>query len=268
MQLWRVSGHNAESAQLVHDLEDHRPGVVMDTIRQVAFSPNGELVFAGANDQLGYLWRVSNGNLMHVLRISHGVRCGIMFSRDSALLFVDASLDETRTNVWQTRDGQRQRSIKLAENRWASCSVTPISSMRWRVVAAVHHRRCADAHVGCGVQPGRRSYGGGHRFSDLIGEVWVWRLSDGALVRTIRGEFKVPIRHLAFRASSSEIATMDGKVQLWPLSSTGDADARLTIKMNMSAATMAFSPNGALLITRGYQALQLWRAGRQADVTR
>lgn len=225
-------------------------------------------MFAGADDQQGYLWRVSDGNLMHVLSISLGARRGIMFSRDSALLFVGAShYNETRTDTWQTSDWQRQRSVKLADEgivlafshdgSRALTEAEPGALRVWQLGDGkslgklLGHTDVVDSialsadgvllavSTGQQIQIWRLADGvllqrfitgdyfardvvfspdGAHlaaRISlSLMGDVLVWRLSDGALVRIIRGKFKVPIYNIAFGAGGSELATMAGEVKM------------------------------------------------------
>jgi eukaryotic-like serine/threonine-protein kinase len=80
-------------------------------IRVVAFSPNGQYLVAGYEDQTLSMFRVSDYSHVHTLKgHTSGVRA-VCFSPDSQLL-VSGSDDET-VRIWQVSDGRQIRMAKV-----------------------------------------------------------------------------------------------------------------------------------------------------------
>lgn len=87
------------SAVTIQQLRGH-----LDTVREIAFSPNDELLASGADDSTVRLWDIASGRCIHVLQ-GHNSRVGALaFSSDGTLV---ASADyEGAICLWKAATGR------------------------------------------------------------------------------------------------------------------------------------------------------------------
>jgi WD40 repeat protein len=123
-----------------------------------AFSPDGSFLAAGCRQRgTGYIWRIQDAILVHVLETELDQLGGLAFSRDSRLLA--ASLPGNRIQLWRVRDGTLQHILAGANgSRNTAVGRTAFSPDGYYLVGG---------------------------FSN--GELLVWRLSDASLLRILQG---------------------------------------------------------------------------------
>lgn len=122
------------------------------------FSPDGIYLAAGCRHLgAGYLWRIDDTVLVHVLETETGQLGGLSFSRDARLLA--AALPANQVAIWRVRDGALQRILQEANgSSRTAVGQTAFSPDGYYLVAGFTN-----------------------------GELLVWRLSDLALLRVLQG---------------------------------------------------------------------------------
>ena len=79
-------------------------------VNSVAFSPDGKLLASGGDDEIIYLWNVSDGSIKHVSRGHRGSVNSVAFSPDGSLL-ASGSSDAT-VKLWRVADGSILHNLK------------------------------------------------------------------------------------------------------------------------------------------------------------
>merc|ERR1712216_1043865 len=93
-------------------------------VHSVAFSPDGQLVVTTAEDRAAKIWRVENGQLVHVLARHHrgSVVCAT-FSPDSQLV-ATASADHVAM-LWSVETAEKRASLQTEDESLTSVSFSP-----------------------------------------------------------------------------------------------------------------------------------------------
>src|SRR3954465_7597336 len=134
-------------ATLAHSLSAHRGDG-----RQLAFSPDAQILATSGIDSTVKLWRVSDAKLVRILRHPEGVTA-ISFSPDGTLLATSSYDGAIR--VWRASDGSLVRTL------------TGHSGTVWSVAFSPDGKRIAS--------------------SGEDKTVRLWRASDGKATNTMRG---------------------------------------------------------------------------------
>ncbi|MDX6487204.1 MAG: hypothetical protein QOF43_2357, partial [Gaiellaceae bacterium] len=108
----------------------HRLPVPRGVVR-VAFSPDGRIVGAAANDTTGRLWFVKTGHPYRILRGHHAALTDIAFSTDGAL--VATSSHDADGRVWNVASGRRVHLFRGHSSNVAAIAFSP--NRRWVVTA-------------------------------------------------------------------------------------------------------------------------------------
>ena len=78
-----------------------------DSVRAIAFSPDGATLASGAGDYTVRLWDVASGGARAVLRVSTGWVTAIAFSPDGTTLAFGGT--DSRVRLWEVASGVRGR---------------------------------------------------------------------------------------------------------------------------------------------------------------
>jgi GTPase SAR1 family protein len=98
VRIWSV-----ETEQLHQNLSRH-----YDDVRDVAWSPDGQLLASGGDDRNILLWQVETGTLQHILTGHTQAINSLVWSPDGQLLASGA--DDATIRIW---DGTREESLRL-----------------------------------------------------------------------------------------------------------------------------------------------------------
>ena len=214
--------YNAPSGTLILGrISAHNNGT-----NSVAFSPDGQLLASGGADGTAKLWQLPGMTLLRTLNGGVGYRArvfAIAFSNDGQLLAVGG---QAGVQVFRVADGTLLQSLSPAVAT-RCLAFSPDGQMLAAGSNAIdQYGQCTD----CTIK--------------------MWRLSDGALLRTIAGGNNGIIA-IAFAPDQQVIAagsgerTFDGAVRLWRV-----ADGALLRTYEQTGAyvtDVAYSPDGSLL---------------------
>jgi WD40 repeat protein len=203
-------------------------------VQNVAFSPDGTLLAARAEDDTVRLWNVPAGTLRHTLHLGGRPgqgEAGMAFAPDGTLFTCAAGMAQ----LWRVCDGTLLRVLDGNAAGVVSVAVAPNS----RLLAggsgwAEHHEPM----------------------------IWLWDAADGMLLRVLPSQHSGAVRSLAFSPDGTLLAAGDEHVRLWRV-----ADGALvqTLPPSIEAElvlSLAFSPDGTTLAAgSGDNAVRLWRVG-------
>lgn len=209
-------------------------------VLSMGFSPNGQILTLNSliKTENVWLWQVSDGALLRVLKDPRGNMAeSIGFSPNGQLIATGGGRMFSRlpgiVRFWQVSNGTLIRSIQTSGN------VTSLTfSPDGKLLA-----------TGTGFR-------GGYPLEDEVedDDVAVWRVSDGKLLHTLKGQ-KGPIEKIAFSPDGAILASAgsgDKTVRLWQVS---DGKLLRTLKPGI---TVAFSPDGRILAVVSSNEIQLW----------
>ncbi len=228
-------------------------------VTSVAFSPNGQLLASGSDDQTIKLWRISDGTLKDTLAGHTGYVYEVAFSPDDSLL---ASVSQDKTvRLWSVIDGTSVGILSDYESGVGAVSFSPDG----QILASgsddglVRLRRVSDGaviwetkeHVSK-VQSVAFSADGEMLASGSDdGSVRLWRASDGAPLNTLLGHTSV-VWAVTFAPTSGhgQLASggWDDSVRLWR---TNDGAYIKTLRALGGAGSVAFHPLGEFIVGAG-----------------
>ncbi|HZO31879.1 MAG TPA: WD40 repeat domain-containing protein [Chloroflexota bacterium] len=223
-----ITAENADRVQVIGHIE------YTGRHSSIAFTPDGETLATGSADQAIRFWRVPDGVLTQALT-GHGEVSDIAFTPDGQTLAFTAGNGTVR--VTRASDGAQLLSWKPHDLGVRSMTLSPDGTMlaTGEGVTSHHGRVQTDTSVR------------------------LWRVSDGALLRTFQGEHR-PIRDLAFSPDGQSLAASAwaGGVTLWQIS-TGRIVRTFDGEWE-AAENLAFSPDGqALTASADGRVIPLWR---------
>jgi WD40 repeat protein len=229
VQLWQVDDGSPLRALAGHE----------GLVTSLSFSPDGTILASGSPwDKTVRLWDVKEGTSLRVLKGYAG-----RFSPDGVMLAL--RLGHSRVMLWQVAEVTPLHVLETPGGRITRVAFSP----NWAVLAL-------------GVGELRDDYGGYTR-ARRYGRVQLWRVADGALLRTLE-EHEGSLRRLVFSPDGTTLAVEwgDEKVRLW------DVKEGTPLHV-LSGRDMRFSPDGALLVLGStVGTVQLWdvKEGRSLQV--
>jgi WD40 repeat protein len=197
-----------------------------DRVNAVPFSPDGQILAAGNRDQTIQLRQSSNGALIRALKVRFGGVNSVAFSPDGQLLAAGTDAINQNLYLWRVADGILLTKIVAHTNGTSAVVFTPDGEL---LITAGRDRT-----------------------------VKFWRVSDGALVRTLNHGNR--LRALAISPDGRVVASGSdpGSIKLWRVANgallhtlTGHADF---------VFSLAFSPDGQTLVSGSAdQTIRLWQ---------
>lgn len=202
-----------------------------DSFTALAFTSSGDWVAGGTTNGVVYVWRLSDGKLLYVLKNQSGLVRQLVFSPDGIYLVI-STLNET--SVWKIDRGQ----------------LTNVNSFLYGIPIAYAIDIASDGNM--------------LATSRGDGSVWIQNLPSGKVIGRFRST-QLDVSNLVFSNDGSLLASRstDGTIDLWQIVST-DSDTlsiRLTntIQSYRYFGDLAFSTDNKYLASIGDQAgVTLW----------
>lgn len=264
------------SVKLLHTLEGHS-----DSVFNVAFSPDGEMLASASNDRTICLYRGPDWELLRSLGGHGGPVYSVAFSPDGQLL-ASGGRDET-VRLWNVKTGEELFTFEGHCNPVRCVTFSPDGKLLasggdggevwlWNVpgrkslralpgqAQAVQSLVFIPATPGRGTEKVLLASGGGD------GSVFLWDVESRELLRSLEGHNK-PVLSLAtcfspdFETVALASGSRDGAIRLWDVGS-GEM-LRLMEEHKDWVFGLAFSPDGRLLASGSWdKTIRLWDVGK------
>ncbi len=262
----RIRIWDTERGQTVHTLTGHK-----DAVLHVSFSADGLWLASASRDGTIKVWDAESGQLVHTLGEHSGWVCGVALNPEGTRL-ASAGLDGT-VRLWDVKDGRQLLTLEAKAGvtcvafrpdgnqlAWADLegNVTLVDPATGKGALSFHANKGA---VWClAFHPEGQMLATGGESIDDQGEVRLWSLKDGSLLKTLRGH-KGDILSLAFTFDGKRLASAsrDATIKLWELDPEREV---ATLRGHRGKVTgVAFSPDGRRLVSAGFDgAVKLWNA--------
>lgn len=202
-----------------------------DTVNAVLFSEDDRQLFSVGNDRAIRVWQVADGREMrHITGDLPGPAYKIAVSSDGQLV---ATILGAEIKLLDLRDGHVVRTLTVQGG-----SVTDVAfSPKEQLLAA---SLCTSFSS---------------EFECLQGEIRLWNVADGQVVRVWGKEHKAPITEIEFSPDGQMLVSVDvqSQARIWRVS-TGEE----VWKLEDVRAPAAFSPDGKVLALNGSDGVTLW----------
>jgi WD40 repeat protein len=203
------------------------------TVNMVLFSEDDRQLFSIGNDRAIRVWRVADGREMR--RITGdlpGPARKITVSYDGQLV---ATALGAEIKLLDLRDGQVVRTIATQDAVITDVEFSPAGQF---LAASLCTSRSPEPESVC-----------------LQGEIRLWNVADGQVVRVWGKEHKALITEIEFSPDGRMLVSVDvqSQARLWRVS-TGEE----VWKLEDVRAPAAFSPNGKVLALNGSYGVTLW----------
>jgi WD40 repeat protein/HEAT repeat protein len=240
-----------------------------DSVRTMAFSPDGSRLVSGGADKVVRLWDVATGHWLHNLG-EHGAQVkAVAFSADGrdVLSASDDRFDRTvKLRDAATNQGARElakqpltswTALAFSPNRrWAAAAGEDRAVKVWDVVTGqvlrtlTGHQEAVEALA---FRPDGRLIASAGKDRTIR----LWEAATGRCLRILEGHTD-RLLALAFRADGCLIASAgkDRTIRLWDVT-TGETVRTLSAHTH-TVTSLSFGPDGRWLVSGNWDSIRLW----------
>jgi WD40 repeat protein/uncharacterized caspase-like protein len=220
IKLWNTSTNQLRTLKGHFTSDDD----AMEGITSLDISPDGKILASGSFDQTAKLWDTATGKELHTLKGHTGYVRSVVFSPDGKILAtggVGALKEKDSIKLWDVRTGRELNATRgriLEGGEVLALSFSPDG------------KRLASA--------------------SSSGEVKLWDVSTGALVRSFAGHPGRMVWSVAFSPDGQTIASgsFDKTVRLWDVATGAE---RKSLTTGAFVRRVSFSPDGRWLAQAG-----------------
>jgi WD40 repeat protein len=264
-----ISPVTANQLKLAHTLTGHT-----DWVRSVAYSPDGQTIASGSDDNTIKLWRVSDGTeILTLTRHTYAV-FSVAYSPDGQTLAFGSSNNTIK--LWRVSDGAYIRTLTGHSDRVNSVAYSPDGQILasgssdqtiklWRVSDGAYIRTLtghSDRVNSVAYSPDGQILASG----SYDNTIKLWGVSDGAHIRTFTGHTDW-VFSVAYSPDGQILASgsYDGTIKLWRVS---DGAYILNLTRHSGAVhSVAYSPDGQTIASGSSdQTIKLWRVSDGARI--
>ena len=252
------------SMKVQHKLTNYYEGAV----KSVAFSPNGERVASGSENNTVRIWDAATGKLQRELQGHGDSVTSVAFSPNGER--VASGSDDRTVRIWDAATGQLQRELKGHSGVVASVAFSPSGA---QVASGSRDKtiRIWDAVTGQ-LQRELKGHSGrvysvvfspnGKRVASGSNDrtVRIWDAATGQLQRELKGHSK-SVWSVAFSPNGERVASgsSDNTVRIWD-AATGQLQRELKGHSD-SVYSVAFSPGGERVASGSFdKTVLIWNA--------
>ena len=236
-----------------------------ERVTSVAFSPDGQTIASGSDDNTIKLWNSQDGRLIRTLKGHTELVTSVAFSPDGQTI-ASGSWDNT-IKLWNSQNGHRIRTLGHTLSVW-SVAFSPDGKTIASGSSDIHLWNIQDGRLirtleedyytglvrSVVFSPDGQTIASG--FTD--GPIKLWNSQDGRLIRTLTGHTD-DVRSVAFSPDGQTLASgsEDQTIKLW-----NSQNGRLirTLEVSFSVFSVAFSPDGKTIASGSFVDIRLWNS--------
>jgi WD40 repeat protein len=277
IRLWDMQTIDFEQSNPVNLAEasdsKHLSGACIKTLRghfsrvwTIAFSPNGQLLASGSDDQTIRLWNVQDGTCLMVLQGHTGGVTSVRFSPNGQML-ASASEDSSirlwsvdRGTTLKTLPGHTRwvRAVAFSPNGQTLASGSDDLTIRLWEVKTGTCRKTLQGHTGWVTSLSFSPNGQTLASSSEDASVRLWSVQDGTCFKLLQGHSSC-VWEVAFNPDGQTLASgsADLSARLWDVQ--GGNCLKTLQGQTRGVTSVNFSPDGSMLASGSYDALvRLW----------
>ena len=277
IRLWDVQNTDFEQSNPANLAEasdsSHLPGTCLKTLRghfsrvwTIAFSPDGQMLASGSDDQTIRLWNAHDGTCLTVLPGHTSGVTSVRFSPNGQLLA--SASEDSSIRLWSV---DRKTSLKTLQGhtRWVRAvafspdgqtlaSGSDDHTVRLWEVKTGTCRQTLSGHTGWVTSLSFSPNGQTLASSSEDASVRLWSVQEGTCFQLLQGPSSC-VWEVAFNPDGQTLASgsADRSARLWDVQ---DGTCLKTFQGQTSGVTsVSFSPDGSMLASGSYDALvRLW----------
>lgn len=248
LKLWDVA-----SGTQLHTLNGHT-----DTVSVVAFSPDGTMLASGSFDNTVKLWDVASGSEVRTL-IGQALVYSMAIAPNGKILASASGYPDYSVRLWDIASGSELHTLSGHTQQALGLTFSPDSKLLisgsgdgtklWDVASGQELRTLSTTWLSTAFSPDGKLLAIG--FED--GTVKILDPASGDEIYSFSGHV-IRVIGLAFSPDGRILAAGGETIKLWDLAS-GQELANLSIK---GAYSLAFSPDGKLILVRSPSGISLW----------
>jgi WD40 repeat protein/transcriptional regulator with XRE-family HTH domain len=277
IRLWDVQSLDFEPSKTANLAEasdaSHLPGACLNTLRghshrvwTIAFSPDGQRLASGSDDQTIRLWNAQDGTCLTVLQGHTGGVTSVRFSPDGQMLA--SASEDASIRLWSIAHGTTLKTLQ-GHSRWVRAvtfspdgqtlaSGSEDRTIRLWEVETGTCRKTLQGHTGWITSLSFSPDGQMLASSSEDASVRLWNVRDGTCLKQLQGHSSC-VWKVVFNLDGQSLASgsADRSARLWNVQ---DSTCLKTFQGQTSGITsVRFSPDGSTLVSGSYDALvRLW----------
>jgi WD40 repeat protein len=239
-----------------------------DSIKGLAYSPDGKLLATGGNEGTVKIWEASSGKELFEFKSHFKAVFALTFSPDGTTLA--SGSDDNTIRLWNTATGKELSKYELPDTvdsiaftRDGKQLAVGSGGTIWMLDLKTHHRKtlCKDAHryviATLGYSPDQKMLVS----SGWDGRIALWDATTGKQIAVLLGH-KSNIRKVVFSPNGKELASAstDGTLRLWNVEARKERGV-VRVPDAGSCTDVAYANDGKYLVAvHADGGLRVWNA--------